>query len=280
MTQDHYRLRQKSAGVGSIVDGHQAVEALIIALRDRHPEVRASAAQALARIKNPRAIAPLIARLNDPDPLVVGYIGDALVAMSDDAVEPLIEALKDPDAKIASMAAHTLGTIGDNHALEALIACLHHDDPDMRLSAINALGQLGDARAYDPLFALLSTPKAPQEHILLALAYLNDPRSARTCAAALEAAVIIEDYELWRAAEASLTHLGRLAVPELLPLLHSPNKLLVVYALDILMAINISDTEVIEAITLLVHDSDESVRNLARRVLQKLAPDLDTDGER
>jgi HEAT repeat protein len=73
--------------------------------------VRESAARALGRIGDPRAVEPLIAALKEEDgrssaARAPGEIGDAR------AVEPLIFALKDEDIGVRSAAAKALDEIG------------------------------------------------------------------------------------------------------------------------------------------------------------------------
>ena len=54
------------------------VEPLIIALKDKHEEVRSSAAAALGKLEDTRAVEPLIAVLKDEDVAVVAAAKKAI----------------------------------------------------------------------------------------------------------------------------------------------------------------------------------------------------------
>lgn len=106
--------------------GDPAVEPLIAALKNERDKVRQSAAKALGRIGDPRA------------------------------VEPLIAALQDDHGHVRELSARALGSIGDPRAVEALIAVLQGKDYEyVREAAAEALGKIGDARAIEPLLAAL-----------------------------------------------------------------------------------------------------------------------------
>mgnify|MGYP001578381448 CR=1 FL=1 len=80
--------------------GKPAVEPLILVLKDRDTDVRVNAAGALGKIKDPRAIKPLIEALKDlnMDSNSLLKIVSALSETGKPAVEPLIEVLKDKDS--------------------------------------------------------------------------------------------------------------------------------------------------------------------------------------
>jgi hypothetical protein len=122
----------------------QAVEPLLIALKDTNHSVRRAAATALGRTRDARA------------------------------VEPLANALNDANAEVRSAAAAALGQIRHPSAVEALIAALaeHHFDPHvvrwfarrkhwrLRQAAVAALGRAGTAEVIAPLRAALEDTNA------------------------------------------------------------------------------------------------------------------------
>ncbi|NSW54250.1 MAG: HEAT repeat domain-containing protein [Anaerolineae bacterium] len=105
------------------------------------------------------AIEPLIEAI---DIYVAGNqkVIPALVKIGKPAVEPLIAALTaESDEWGRSLAAETLGIIGDRRAVDALINLLQDDDESVRVKtyAAEALGKIGDPRAIRPITALLKT---------------------------------------------------------------------------------------------------------------------------
>lgn len=254
------------------MDENLAIDALIAALQDSNPEARARAATALGRINNPRAIAHLIARLNDPDSLVAGYASDALVTMQESTVEPLIEALRHSSPRLAAMAAHTLGEINDPLAIDPLLTLLDSPHAEVQIRAIEALGKIGNNRAFIALEAKLNVPGAPRTYILLALASLGHPRAVRPCINALIEAALQEDYELWQTAQAGLEKLGRVALSSLLELLAHPSPQVRVYAIETLRAMNTNDPQAIKALHHSLKDDHEVVRSAAQIALDRIEP--------
>ena len=97
------------------------IEALGYAKEGKIGGVRYDAAEALGKIGDKRAVAPLCAALKDSDmrvrdraAMALGEIGDAR------AVEPLCAALKDSYVDVRMSAAAALGYIGGTSAVEAL----------------------------------------------------------------------------------------------------------------------------------------------------------------
>jgi hypothetical protein len=122
--------------------GPQAPERLVGLLRDdKSAIVRGNAALALGRMREPRAVEPLIEAVNRRDWLLQSAAAEALGALGDErAVEPLLRALQDPQA-----------------------------NDDLRCAAVDALGALGARRAVEPLIAALEivpAPRDPDSHLL------------------------------------------------------------------------------------------------------------------
>jgi len=174
----------------------RAFDVLVDALLTGHPGIRQEAAKALAKVGDPRAIAPLIAsfRHEFDDTEAITAWQDAAKALSDfgtaalpalaiaildrdehvrslatcalggikdpRAVELLIGALSDSDGQVRADAADALGEIGDNHAVDGLLLLLRDGDSYVRLCAVRALGYIKDRRAVDPLTRLLQDADA------------------------------------------------------------------------------------------------------------------------
>jgi HEAT repeat protein len=111
------------------------VQEWIDALKDEDPRIRQTAAEILGRLKDPRAIGPLIVALPDEDPEVN---------------KAVFEALKSFPGWEKSDAAKSL--------VPKLIEALRDENPWVRLSAAEALGKIKDPRAVEPLIAALKDP--------------------------------------------------------------------------------------------------------------------------
>jgi HEAT repeat protein len=178
----------------------KAVDLLVGALTRRDGVAR-SAARELGKIRNERAVAPLIALLGDGEVNQAG--AEALLAFGPAAVGPLMEVLKAGNGDARAAAAFALGELRDRRAVEPLIEVMQTDDVyAVRTAAATALGQIKDARAVWVLVATLqmrdeTTPErqAALEQLRnatqLALRKVGDPLAAKKPAgqSAAEAAV-------------------------------------------------------------------------------------------
>ena len=163
-----------------------------MALKDKKSDVRSSVTDALGKIKDPRAVEPLIVALKDEDPNVRSSAKKALVKLGKPAVKPLIVALKDKKSGVRKRAAELLGKIKDpravtplivaatlkdmgsivrveaenalvkigKSAVEPLIVALRDKKSDIRAKAAWALGEIKDSRAVEPLIVTLKDKKS------------------------------------------------------------------------------------------------------------------------
>jgi hypothetical protein len=120
------------------------LDKLIQRLQNPQGHNRAEAARKLGRIKNVRAVSPLINALKDADPYVRGQAAGALGKISDPrAVQPLIDALGDNFAYVRQEAATALGNIKDASAVVPLLVFLKEDDTYAREDAVKSLIKIG-----------------------------------------------------------------------------------------------------------------------------------------
>lgn len=143
-------------------------------LEDRHPLVRAQAAEWTTRDATGAEIRALVALLRDRDGLTRYSAKDALLRLGTDAAAvvavelgsasgreavPLLEvaaAINDSrlvpgalrlaaedDAQVRALAARLLGTVGGAEALERITDLLEDPDPAVRAAAAEGLGRLG-----------------------------------------------------------------------------------------------------------------------------------------
>ena len=113
--------------LGGATAAAEGTPALLEALADRSPEVRAAAALALARRRETHAIVTIAAWLSGGDP------------------------------GLRRSAAEALGIFGPA-AVPALLDLLERGSPEARVSAVQALAEIGDARAFETIATLAQPP--------------------------------------------------------------------------------------------------------------------------
>src|SRR5712692_2037557 len=137
--------------------GPEAVTALVSALADENPRLRAEVAHMLGRIKNRAAGVPLVSLFTDPEPTVREAATEAFRHVADEAaLAALVRLLEDPAHR--DTAAAVLVRLKDPGALEPLIAMLKSQDPTARLMAAEALEQLADPRSADAWIDAMGDP--------------------------------------------------------------------------------------------------------------------------
>ncbi len=137
--------------------------------KDGH--ARKNAVQALGKLRDPRAVKPLIDVLQNKQnrkELVRRRAAEALGKLGDTrALGPLIAALRDENYMVAQYAAAALGELRDQQAVKPLIEALSYNDPrdkkyTVRQNATVALGELRDQQAVEPLKKLVDDETQPE----------------------------------------------------------------------------------------------------------------------
>jgi len=134
------------------------LEPLITAMQDKGTSMAFKywSVDFLVKMKDGRAVKPLIIASNDNDRVLREKATSALMRMDKSAFEPLIDTLKDKESSVRSGAVRTLGKMKDSRAVEPLISALRDEDRSVRVSAAYVLGQMRDARAVEPLINSLN----------------------------------------------------------------------------------------------------------------------------
>jgi len=115
---------------------------------------------ALMRLRNPASVEPLAQQLKSKDAEVRAQAANALARLRQpigSAVPALIEALNDSEANVRANAARALGASKDTRAVEPLVKMLADESDQARANAIRALAAIGDNRAVEPLLVLGQT---------------------------------------------------------------------------------------------------------------------------
>jgi cyclophilin family peptidyl-prolyl cis-trans isomerase/HEAT repeat protein len=111
----------------------------------------------LMRIRSPASVEPLARQLKSNDAEIRAQAANALARLRQpiEAVVPaLIEALNDGDADVRANAARALGVSKDARAVEPLIKLLGDKNDRVQVNAVRASAAIGDRRAVEPLVAL------------------------------------------------------------------------------------------------------------------------------
>lgn len=126
-------------------------------LKSSHQEERREAAMRLSRLDGDAAVSALVSALTDTSPGVRALVVAGLGERSDTSVVPLVAArlTSDKDAFVRKTAAYALGSFSGTERTAALIAALKDKDLEVRGAAAVALGDHADAVAVAPLAAAL-----------------------------------------------------------------------------------------------------------------------------
>src|SRR5262249_52426759 len=112
---------------------------------------------ALMRIRNPASVEPLARQLKSTDADLRAQAANALARLRQpiySAVPALIEALNDGDADARANAARALGASKDARAVEPLIKLLGDKNDRVQVNVLRALAAFNDRREVDALVAL------------------------------------------------------------------------------------------------------------------------------
>jgi len=140
------------------------------------PKIKVKIVLVLAKIRDLRAIEPLVVVLKDNDPLVRNAAVEALGELEDKrATGSLLALVRDKESSV--LAIGSLGKIKDEKSVEPLILLLQEKDPNIRNAAVKALGEIKDKRAVEPLIALLKDKKS-DTFVIEALGTIKDKRAA------------------------------------------------------------------------------------------------------
>ncbi len=286
--------------------GDIAIDPLIEALKNSHPDIRRQAVLLLGKLRTPRAIAPISELLNKNENFEVLYSIPIALEMigGQEIVQPLRNVLKSDAAQARVHAAVLLGKLKTRlkteSAIPDLIKLLADDNSYVQTVAINILTSYGEP-AVAPLLAVLEQnakniipdldPDADVadkiEEAYIANAYIDEDKiksrrnsaqiAVMTTLGNIRATEAIEtlikrldDDDLRAGATAALTAMGGTAVEELIQTLDTktaPRNLRINTA-SILGDIN--DLRAVNSLTAALNDSDKDVRANAAEALGKM----------
>jgi HEAT repeat protein/protein-S-isoprenylcysteine O-methyltransferase Ste14 len=260
---------EKREAAGRLIEmGAPAVDPLLALLDDDDPIVRAYSAGALGGLETERVVAPLIALLGDDDSYVRRTAAEALGRTgSAEAVGPLVEALRDTARNMASSAANALGRIRHPDAIPPLIEALFHPEWKAVGAAAQALGESGATEAVEPLIRCFrEVPDCPYHIVGQALWKLGSTQAVEVWIVGLK------NGSFWYTRSACAAELGR-SKPEQgrLPLQEAlkdedPH----VRRAAVLALMEFGAVKSVDALKEALADQDLEVRIYAREALRKI----------
>ena len=182
--------RSAAASLGGYKD-RKTVDTLIQVLenRDEYKSIRARAAASLGVLLDERAVAPLLAALNDENAEVRANAAVALGSLKDaNAVDKLIELALNPleDATVRANCVTALGLLGHSNAETALLNILRTETDIIYKNAIVALGRMKSTKAVPELIAILEDKRIDLDASTDALAKASARTKAATALAQIE----------------------------------------------------------------------------------------------
>ncbi len=151
----------------------------------KHPaEIRQAAAETLGRLRDPRALQPLIDALDEDSNAIRRSAVDGLGWMRDPrAYEAIVPLLEDPDRHIRRRTVFALSRINDPRAIEPLKRLIQDEDHDVRNATLRVLRRLG---AVDALITAMSDERVDVRYnSAIALGRLADASACPVLMAAL-----------------------------------------------------------------------------------------------
>jgi HEAT repeat protein len=286
--------RMWAAEILGWVDDPVAGGALIAALDDVSPEVRAKAAGSLGKLKESRSLDRLLEMLlSDPVPFVRTRVSQALGSIGHPRViDTLIRVLKDPEWWVRIRAIEALEQIG-KPASGALLVALEDDDPEVvrraatalermgyvhesietlerdgyRADVVKILHLVGKAGVTEMIFGNIATAKEPARKILVRLAGdIGNPAAGNVLRLLLDAE---KNPSLRSRVVEALGKLAfRDAIPEILSCLRDPNEWVRRAAVVALSAMGPGDH--VDELLRLMKDPAPQTRKAVCRVVSEL----------
>jgi HEAT repeat protein len=148
--------RLHAARLLSLIGGSE--RALLVLLEDRHPAVRAAAAEWAVAHPSPRVLLHLLPLLSDPAGLCRFTAQDSVLRIGGRASDSLAHYLEDAHSGEAAAALEVAVGLADPRLMPAGIVFSDDPDPGVRRQAARLLGALGGPGAVEALIELTVDP--------------------------------------------------------------------------------------------------------------------------
>lgn len=237
------------------------------------PRIRRTVVTALRRLASHEAIPKMVETLDTyiitPSQRDLPVVKTLVVAFgelrAEEAVPALIRVVRGYVGG-RSLAALSLGQIGDKAAIEVLIEALNDKSVKLQLAAMKSLGQLGDPSVLPVIRKFLSAPDPRMRRMaVLTVGHLLDYASTPL----LLKIAYDDNSPLVR--PAAIEALGKVGntrlIPDLLPLVNDTNAFLRAALVHTLIALDGNAPQVQAALERLSHDQVEHVAFVARSAM-------------
>ena len=153
-----YARQEAARSLGNLSDPCSIAPLIKAMLYDEYSGVRGVAAEGLGNFGYYEEFA---AALKDRDSYIRVVVAGILGRIKDvRAIDPLIDSLGDPDIGVRCGAALALGDIGNTRVISSLTLLLECENESLRRAACAALGNIKDPQAVPPLRKACNDPRA------------------------------------------------------------------------------------------------------------------------
>ncbi|MGB3535382.1 MAG: HEAT repeat domain-containing protein [Microcoleaceae cyanobacterium] len=229
-----WSIRSRAAEALGQARPEEAIEALIMTLKDEYDYVRGKAIIALGKIGSTQAVEPLIAYLQHEYEFIRYITAEALGRIgSDTAVEALAITLTDADYRVRHKAAEALGQIGSTQVLKCLQTASGDANSLVRYTAAKAMVQIKSGQ----------TVKLQNQSVNQKIAAGFPQIASEHTVEFLIAALAHEKHDVRRAAKIALSPINvKPAIEALIVALGHDNRLVQYGAIEALSQINLDYT--------------------------------------
>ncbi len=201
----------------------EAIPLLVQSLKDEDSFIRASAAEALGRLKQDtdevdEIVVPLIGLLNDTDSSVQEAAVSALIRIGSSCIPCLLKSLNSLQLPNKE---HAFTILGKLHAAEAVDMLIDNLSKDKKIAgkAAWAIGEIGDKKAIEPLIERLKDSNQVLPEVIEAVGKLKAEESVPYLIGFMQQ----EDLEIASVTTSALVNIGTTCVPSLMEVLSQKN---------------------------------------------------------
>lgn len=177
-------IREEAVEILVGLGASRSVPGLLSRLEDEaeNEDVRRAALNALARIRDEKALEGILSLLEDSDPRFRSAPIEALAIIDDErALKAILSLLGDRNPGVRVAVVQALARIGGERALAGTVSRLADRDPDVRVATVRAMARFGGEAVFDAVLSMI-----------------DDSHVAVRCAVAETIAGKLEDSELSR----------------------------------------------------------------------------------
>ncbi len=257
-------LRSIIKALGEIGDPEDA-ERILPHLKNQDMIIRQQATDTIINIADSTLVPRLMEFFSEKDVNIRRAAVEVLNGLKDPrSAAVLVKALKDGDWWVREIATDALSELGGSKISKLIIDLLEDEDEGVRRSAVEFFCRVKDPDAFEHLVKMLDdTDWWVREKAITALGLIGDSRGAA------EIGKLVTDPEVVWAIPKALAQIGGEEAMEPLSILaKNPQKQVRIEALKAIASLDTKDS--VDAVKLMVKDSDEGVQSLALKLLKNI----------